>query len=61
MAAENRRTILDVTHVSSRGTSYRITLPKKVAESIKLTGNDDIVVFYMEEDGKIVIDSLKQQ
>lgn len=60
MVIQNNRTIVDVTHVSSRGTSFRITLPKKVAESIHLTGNGDIVIFYREEDGKIVLDRLKQ-
>lgn len=60
MANENRRTIIDVTHVSSRGSSYRITLPRKVADTIRLESDDDIVVFYKEEDGRVVIEKLRQ-
>lgn len=60
MAANKKRAIIDITHVSSLGTSYRITLPKKVAESIGLSKEDNIVVFYKEENGVISIDRLKQ-
>lgn len=60
MSDSNKRSIIDVTHVSSRGSSYRITLPRRVAESIDLEGADDIVVFYRYDDGRIVIDKLKQ-
>ena len=61
MAQENARKIIDVTHISSRGASYRITLPKKVATQLSLTSEDDIIVFYKEDQGKIVLDKLKQQ
>ena len=46
MAQENGRKILDVTHISSRGSSYRITLPKKVAAELNLSNEDDIIIFY---------------
>lgn len=61
MAQENGRKILDVTHISSRGSSYRITLPKKVAAQLSLSNEDDIVVFYQEGEGKIFLEKLKQQ
>ena len=60
MGLDKKRSIIDITHVSSLGTSYRITLPKKVAESIGLTKDDNIVVFYKEQDGIISIDKLRQ-
>lgn len=60
MATSGKRTIVDITHVSSLGTSFRITLPKKVAESIGLTKDDNIVVFYKDEDGSISLDKLRQ-
>lgn len=60
MAMHNKRTILDITHVSSLGTSFRITLPKKVAESLGLTKEDGIIVFYKDENGSVTIDKLRQ-
>lgn len=60
MAQENGRRILDVSHISSRGASYRITLPKKVATTLNLSSEDDIIVFYQEGSGKIVVDKLRQ-
>ena len=61
MAQENGRKILDVTHISSRGSSYRITLPKKVAAKLSLSSDDDIIIFYQEEEGKISLEKLKHQ
>lgn len=58
MAGE-KRDILDISHVSSRnGTSFRITLPKKVSNALELTPKDYLVVFYCE-DGKIILDKLR--
>lgn len=51
-----KKKLLDVTHISSRGTSYRITLPKKIVEKLGLKA-DDIVAFY-EDDG-VKIDKLQ--
>lgn len=49
--------VLDVTHISSRGSSFRITLPKKVIKKLGLT-EDDIITF-VEDDRRIYIESLK--
>jgi antitoxin component of MazEF toxin-antitoxin module len=45
------KTLIDVSHVSKRGSSLRLTLPKKIAEQLQV-GPKDIVGFYV--DGKIV-------
>ncbi|MEM0135076.1 MAG: AbrB/MazE/SpoVT family DNA-binding domain-containing protein [Thermoplasmatales archaeon] len=45
--------LLDVSHVSTRGTSLRITIPKKAAEAMDLR-EGEIIGFY-EEDGKIIV------
>lgn len=56
---EEKSSILDVAHVSSRnGTSYRVTLPKSVVNLIDLTPDDPVVVFYLKN-GKLVLDKLK--
>jgi bifunctional DNA-binding transcriptional regulator/antitoxin component of YhaV-PrlF toxin-antitoxin module len=44
-----KRKLIDVTHISSRGSSFRITLPKKIISRLNLS-EDDIIAFY-EEDG----------
>ena len=49
--------LLEVTHVSRRGSSLRITLPKIVGEKLG-TSPGDVVGFY-EEDGKIMIQKMK--
>jgi len=49
--------LIDVSHVSKRGSSLRITIPKKVATELDLVG-EDLVGFYKEGD-KIVISKLK--
>lgn len=45
--------LIDISHVSKRGSSLRITLPKK-AQAILDVKEEDILGFY-EEDGKIVL------
>jgi AbrB family looped-hinge helix DNA binding protein len=45
--------LLQVSHVSRRGASLRITLPKGIREKLGLK-EGDIVGFY-EEDGKIIL------
>ncbi|MCL4340861.1 MAG: AbrB/MazE/SpoVT family DNA-binding domain-containing protein [Candidatus Thermoplasmatota archaeon] len=45
------KTLIDVSHVSKRGSSLRMTLPKKVAEQLQIEPKD-IVGFYL--DGKNV-------
>lgn len=56
----SKKTILDVAHVTSRGKSFRITLPKKIAESLQLDGEDDIVVFFKEDDGSVVLEKMRR-
>ncbi len=58
--SNGKRSILDVTHISTRnGTSFRVTLPRKVVDSIGLTPQDNVVVFFLE-DGKVILDKLKE-
>ncbi len=52
----NKKPIIDVTHISARGTSYRITLPKKVVKRLNLS-EDDIIAFF-EDDG-VKIDKIQ--
>jgi len=49
--------LLDISHVSKRGTSLRISLPKRVAEILG-AGEREVLGFY-EVDGKIVIQKMK--
>lgn len=49
--------ILDVTHISSGGSSFRITLPKKIIEKLGLDP-DDIVTF-IEKEGEVVLRKMK--
>ena len=48
--------VLDVTHISSRGSSFRITLPKKIIKKLGLN-EDDIITFY-EDGNRVYIDKL---
>ncbi len=57
MTKSEKRELLDVAHVSSKGTSFRITVPRKVVSVLELK-DEDIVAFYLE-DGKIILESLK--
>ncbi len=47
-----KKKLIDVTHISSRGSSYRITLPKRVISRLNLK-DDDIIAFYEDEGVKI--------
>ena len=49
--------LLEVSHVSKKGASMRITVPKKAAEALDLR-EGEIVGFY-EDDGKIVLKKMK--
>lgn len=49
--------LIDVSHVSRRGSSLRITIPKKVSEELGLK-QEDILGFHKEDD-KIVISKIK--
>ena len=39
--------LLEVSHISKKGTSLRLSIPKKVAERIRVSGGD-IVGFYTD-------------
>ena len=45
--------LIEVTHASKRGASFRITLPKKTAEALKANACD-IIGFY-QEDGRVYV------
>lgn len=49
--------LLDITHASKRGTSIRISLPRKISERLGI-GPEDIVGFYAEND-RIYLSKLK--
>ena len=49
--------LLEVSHVSKRGASLRITIPKKAAEALNIK-EGEIMGFY-EDDGKIVLKKMK--
>ena len=46
--------LIEITRASKRGSSFRITLPKKIAEKL-LVGEGQFLGFYLEN-GKVVID-----
>lgn len=49
--------MLDVSHVSKRGSSLRITLPKKVTEKLNVKP-EDILGFYFDGES-IVLEKIK--
>lgn len=49
--------LVDVSHVSRRGSSLRMTLPKRVVEKLGAE-NGDIIGFY-QKDSKIILLKLK--
>ena len=49
--------LLEVSHVSKKEASLRITIPKKAAKALDLR-EGEIVGFY-EDDGKIVLKKMK--
>lgn len=48
--------LIDVSHISRRGSSLRITVPKKVAEEMKV-GPESIIGFY-KQDGRLYIKAI---
>ncbi len=52
------RELLDISHVSNNGPSLRISLPVKVKDALGI-GSTDMVGFYKEADGRIVIQMIK--
>ena len=51
--------ILDVTHISTRGSSFRITLPSKIIRKLSLKPDDLIV--YGEKEGEIMLRKMKME
>ena len=49
--------LLDVSHASKRGTSIRISIPRKVVEKLGI-GPEDIIGFYLIE-GRVLIEKLR--
>ncbi len=50
--------LIDVSHVSKRGSSLRITLPKKVQEELSVEA-ENIIGFYLDDRGKIILKVIK--
>ena len=51
-----KKEIVDITHVYVRGSSYRITVSRKVGEELGLV--DGSLLSFLREDGKIFIEGL---
>ncbi len=49
----NELTLIDTTRVS-RSSSLRMSLPKRVADKLEI-GPDDIIGFYLDGDGSVLI------
>lgn len=54
---EQNRTLIDVSHVSKRGSSLRITLPKKVAEKLGIDPED--ILGYYFDGTRVVLEKMK--
>ena len=50
---------LDVSHISSRGESFRLTLPRKIIKKLGL--NPDDLIIFGEKDGDIVLRKMKME
>lgn len=51
------RTLIDVSHTSKRGSSLRITVPKKVVQKLGLEP-EHVVGFYLDGE-KVVVERIK--
>lgn len=49
--------LIEVSHVSKRGTSLRTTIPKKIQEKLGIK-EEDILGFY-EDNGKVVMKKME--
>lgn len=54
---DNKKTLIDVSHVSKRGSSLRITLPKKVSEKLGIEPED--ILGYYSDGNVIVLEKMK--
>jgi len=57
MVNEGEKELIDVTHVSAKGTSSRITLPKRVSSMLNV--KDGSIIAFYRKDGEILIELLK--
>lgn len=55
--SDKKRILLDVSHVSKRGSSLRITLPKKISEKLGIEP-EDILGYYVDGDS-VVLEKMK--
>ena len=53
----DERTLIDVSHTSKRGSSLRITVPKKVVQKLGLEP-EHVVGFYLDGE-KIVVERIR--
>ncbi len=51
------KTLIDVSHVSKKSKSLRITIPKKVIDELRIQPSE--ILGYYLEDGKIVLEKIK--
>jgi bifunctional DNA-binding transcriptional regulator/antitoxin component of YhaV-PrlF toxin-antitoxin module len=49
----NKLTLVDISHVSKRGSSLRITIPRKVSEKLGINP-EDILGFYYDGNEMII-------
>jgi bifunctional DNA-binding transcriptional regulator/antitoxin component of YhaV-PrlF toxin-antitoxin module len=50
------KTLIDVSHVSRKSKSLRITIPKKVIEELKIQPSE--ILGYYLEDGRVFIEKM---
>ncbi|KAA8923407.1 AbrB/MazE/SpoVT family DNA-binding domain-containing protein [Thermoplasma sp.] len=48
---------MDVSHVSSRGSSLRITIPKKVIQRLDIKPED--IIGFFDDDGRVTIEKIE--
>ena len=51
--------IIDISHISSRGSSFRITLPRKIIKKMDL--NKDDIITFVEKDGEVVLRKIEME
>ena len=51
--------IIDISHISSRGSSFRITLPRKIIKRLGI--NEDDLITFVEKDGEVVLRKMEME
>lgn len=49
--------LIDVSHASKRGSSIRITMPKKVLELLEVKSED--IIGFLEENGRVYLKKME--